>query len=118
MANAKHILGRYGEQAAADYLVAHGYELLDRNWRCSTGEVDIVARDAGMIVFIEVKTRNGKGFGHPFEAITESKRARLRQIAAAWLAARQLGSVPIRLDALSVLVQFGKVHIEHLKQVF
>lgn len=118
MANAKHILGRYGEQAAADYLAAHGYELLDRNWRCSVGELDIIAREGAVIVFVEVKTRNGTGFGHPFEAITDTKSARLRQIAAAWLAARQLGSVPIRLDAISVLVQFDKVQIEHLKQVF
>lgn len=118
MANAKHILGRYGEQAAADFLEAQGYELLDRNWRCSAGELDIVARIGGVIAFVEVKTRNGTGFGHPFEAITDSKRAHLRQSAAAWLAAKQLGASPIRLDAISVLVQSGKVHIEHLKQVF
>ena len=118
MANAKHVLGRYGEQAAADYLAAHGYELLDRNWRCSTGELDIVAREGAVVVFVEVKTRNGTGFGHPFEAITGTKRARLRQTAAAWLSARKLGSVPIRLDAIGVLVQSGKVQIEHLKQVF
>lgn len=118
MANAKHILGKYGEQAAADYLVAQGYELLDLNWRCATGELDIVARDGTVTVFVEVKTRNGTSFGHPFEAITDTKRARLRQLAAAWLSARQIGAVPIRLDAISVLVQSGKVHIEHLKQVF
>ncbi|MEN9660955.1 MAG: hypothetical protein RLZZ443_884 [Actinomycetota bacterium] len=118
MTNPRHVLGAYGEQAAVDYLLARNYELLDRNWRCSIGELDVVARDASTIVFVEVKTRNGRGFGHPFEAITETKRARLRQLSAAWLAHKQLGTVPIRIDAISVLVEQGRVAIEHLKRVF
>lgn len=118
MTNARHILGRYGEQAATDFIASLGYELLDRNWHHSLGELDIVAKDANQIVFIEVKTRNGRGFGHPFEAITPAKMARLRQLSAAWLAAKQLGSVAVRMDAISVLVESGRVHIEHMKRVF
>ena len=118
MTNARHILGRYGEQAATDFIATLGYELLDRNWHHALGELDIVAKDGRQVVFIEVKTRNGRGFGHPFEAITAAKMARLRQLGAAWLAAKQLGSVPVRMDAISVLVDSGRVHIEHLKSVF
>lgn len=118
MTNPKHVLGVYGEQAAIDYLISRNYELLDRNWRCSFGELDVVARDESTIVFVEVKTRNGSGFGHPFEAITEAKRARIRRLAAAWLSTKLIGAAAIRMDAIGVIVQNGRVSIEHLKQVF
>lgn len=116
--NAKHILGRYGEQQAANYLSNLGYEIIDRNWRCRVGEIDLVARDRDRLVFIEVKTRNGQGFGHPFEAITHAKVSRMRRLVAEWCKAREISSVQVRLDAVSVLVSAGRVNIEHLKQVF
>ncbi len=118
MSNSKHILGRYGETIAADFLRSIDYEILDRNWRCSIGELDIVAKTGSTIVFVEVKTRNGRGYGHPFEAVTSDKVSRIRRLAAAWLAAKELGSCPIRMDAISVLVESGRVSVEHLKQVF
>lgn len=117
MTQQKHILGRYGEQAACDFLVSIGHEIIDRNWHGPAGELDIVTREGGMTIFVEVKTRNGRGFGHPFEAITDTKAGRMRRTAAAWLAAKQVGAVPVRFDALSVLVESGRVHIEHMKQV-
>ena len=117
MTQAKHILGKYGEQVACDYLSSLGHEILDRNWRCESGELDIVSCDRGTIVFTEVKTRNGRGFGHPFEAVTETKIGRMRRTSAAWLSARELGLSPLRFDAVSVLVEGARVHIEHLKQV-
>src|SRR5690606_2608835 len=78
---AKDDTGRAGEERAARHLVARGYEILDRNWRCPQGELDIVAERGGMLCFIEVKTRRGLGFGHPFEAIDERKRRRLWRLA-------------------------------------
>jgi putative endonuclease len=113
-----HILGRYGEDRAATYLTDLGYEIIDRNWRCRSGEIDLVARDRDRLVFVEVKTRNGNGYGHPFEAITPDKVARLRRLVAEWCKSREIGSAKIRLDAVSVLVSGGRVNIEHLKQVF
>ncbi|GAA1847884.1 YraN family protein [Microbacterium koreense] len=86
---AKDDLGRAGEERAAEYLHARGYTVLDRNWRCQDGEVDIVAAHEADIVFVEVKTRRGFGFGHPFEAIDARKRTRMWRVAMAWIAAHR-----------------------------
>lgn len=116
--NRRHVLGLYGEKLAGNYLQSLGYEILERNWRCSLGEIDLIAKDRNRYVFIEVKTRNGAGFGHPFEAITEVKLGRLRRLVSEWCRSRQLSGIDVRIDAVSVLVDHGKVHLEHLKQVF
>ncbi len=115
--NRRHILGRYGEEAAANYLTALGYEIVERNFACRAGEIDLIARDKDAWVFVEVKTRSSKGFGDPFEAITELKLAKMRKTIAQWRADRQVHALKLRLDAVSVLVSYGRVHIEHLKQV-
>jgi len=116
--NSKHILGRYGEDRAAQYLADRGYEIIERNWRSARGEIDLIARVKDRLVFVEVKTRNGSGFGHPFEAITEVKVARMRRLVAEWCRVRNLAGVKVRLGAIAVLVSSGRVNIEHLKQVF
>ena len=115
--NRRHILGRYGEEAAANYLTALGYEIVERNFACRAGEIDLIARDKDDWVFVEVKTRSSRGFGDPFEAITELKLAKMRKTIAQWRADRQVHALNLRLDAVSVLVSHGRVHIEHLKQV-
>src|SRR3954451_15768526 len=84
---AKDILGRRGEQAAADHLTELGWQILDRNWRCREGELDIVARDGTELVFVEVKTRSSLAFGAPAEAVDRVKAARIRQLALRWIAA-------------------------------
>ena len=114
---ARQLLGRYGEDRACDYLRGLGYSIVERNWRCRIGEIDIIARDHDRFVFVEVKTRSADGFGHPFESITETKAARLRRLVAAWCESRQVSGIKVRLDAVSVLVRAGRVNIEHLKQV-
>jgi putative endonuclease len=116
--NLNQDLGRYGEDRAASFLQERGYEIIDRNWHSQSGEIDLVAKDKDRLVFIEVKTRSGSGFGHPFEAITPSKVARMRRLVADWCVAKQVSSVKVRLDAIAVLVTGGRVHIEHLKEVF
>jgi putative endonuclease len=116
--NPNKILGNYGEDRAAEYLADRGYEIIERNWRTGAGEIDLVTREAECLVFIEVKTRSGSGFGHPFEAITPNKVARMRRLAAQWAVARQVPAIKVRLDAIAVLVSGGRVHIEHLKDVF
>jgi putative endonuclease len=115
--NQRQDLGRYGESRAAVYLEDQGYEIIDRNWRCNDGEIDLVASFQSQFVFVEVKTRNGSGFGHPFEAITAEKVARMRLLASQWCRAKQVNPVKIRLDAVSVLISGGRISIEHLKQV-
>ena len=111
-------VGKYGEDRASEFLERLGYQLIDRNWRCDVGEIDIVARDSDCLVFAEVKTRTRVGFGHPFEAITSAKMKKMRQLVGEWCRVHQISSVQVRLDAISVLISQGRIHIEHLKQVF
>lgn len=81
---AKDELGRAGEQWAADHLSALGYDILDRNWRCPQGEVDIVAALGEHLAIVEVKTRRSDRYGRPLEAVDHRKRRRLWQLARAW----------------------------------
>ncbi len=117
---AKDDLGRHGEHLAEQHLLARGYRLVERNWRCRHGEIDLVMRDGDTLVFVEVKTRSSTAFGHPFEAITHTKLARLRQLAGVWCDAHpdERGR-RIRIDAVSVLApRHGESRIEHLAGVF
>ncbi len=115
---AKDDLGRRGEELAAQFLLAAGYSILDRNWRCATGEIDVVARDGGDTVFVEVKTRSSTAFGHPFEAITPRKLARMRRLAVAWTDANPYRRGMLRLDAIAVIAGAGTPpSIEHLKRI-
>jgi putative endonuclease len=116
---AKDALGRRGEELATAYLVDAGYTILDRNWRCTQGEIDVVAFDGSETAFVEVKTRTSTAFGHPLEAITTLKLARLRRLAAAWCAAHPGDHSRIRIDAIAVIApRLGDPLIEHLKRVF
>lgn len=111
-------LGRYGESVAERVLVERGMVLLDRNWRCRGGEVDLVLRDGDTVVFCEVKTRRGLGHGHPVEAVTPAKAARLRRLADTWLEERGMRRVDVRIDVVGV-VQDGRGagEVEHLRGV-
>lgn len=102
---AKDILGRAGEDRAVRYLIARGYEILDRNWRCPQGELDIVATVDGALCVVEVKTRRSAAFGHPFEAVDARKRKRLWQLAHAWIEANpeRAGGRRVRLDAIGII---------------
>jgi len=110
-------LGRYGEDRACEYLIGQGYEILDRNWRNAEGELDIVGAQSKTLVFVEVKTRTSFAVGSPLEAITRQKLARIRRLAASWCAQRQVSNTQVRFDAIAVIVNAGRVSIEHLKQV-
>ncbi len=95
-------LGRSGEKFAAEFLAGLGYRILEVNFRRKFGELDLVARDGGEIVFIEVKTRSGRSYGHPLESITAAKRKRIIRAAAAWLQENGLEESPCRFDAVAV----------------
>jgi putative endonuclease len=115
---AKDAVGRYGEDVAARHLAAAGMEILERNWRCRAGEIDIVARDGRALVVCEVKTRTGSAFGGPFEAVTPAKAARLRRLAAEWLAAHDLAVPEVRVDVVGVhRSRFGAALVEHRRGV-
>jgi len=114
---AKDETGRAGEDRAAVHLERKGWRLLDRNWRCADGELDIVALEDEELVIVEVKTRRGMGFGHPLEAVDARKRARLWRLAMAWAAAHpQIArGREVRLDAIAVLgPEPATAKIEHV----
>ena len=99
----KNAVGRYGEDLAARYLTSHGFAVLERNWRCELGEIDIVAREGDTLVVCEVKTRRGLNYGSPLESITHRKLTTLRKLAGRWLQAHQLRPAAIRIDIIAVL---------------
>ncbi|MGB8650923.1 MAG: YraN family protein [Mycobacteriales bacterium] len=113
-------LGRWGEDLAAAHLQAAGYDVLARNWRCREGELDIVARDGAALVFVEVKTRSGLGYGEPAEAVGPVKARRIRGLALRWLAeCRPPGSHDLRFDVVSVVRRLGSEPVVlHLRGAF
>jgi putative endonuclease len=112
-------LGAHGERIAAAYLTDRGLRVLDRNWRCRDGELDIVARDGDALVFCEVKTRRAVGFGHPVEAVGHVKQRRLRTLAQRWLAAHEEHAPELRFDVVGVLVRTeGPALVTHLRAAF
>lgn len=96
-------LGKTGETLAVNHLKRLGYEILARNYRVRSGEVDIVARDCGTIVFVEVKTRAGTRFGRPAESVTIAKQRKLGMVAQEYLGCHGLHGLPARFDVVGVL---------------
>jgi putative endonuclease len=112
-------LGIHGERIAAAYLTDRGLRVLDRNWRCRDGELDIVAREGEALVFCEVKTRRAVGFGHPVEAVDPRKQRRLRTLAQRWLAAHDEHAPDLRFDVVGVLVRPAQpALVTHLRAAF
>jgi putative endonuclease len=111
-------LGAYGEAYAARHLSDGGMVLLDRNWRCDLGEIDLVLRDGRVLVICEVKTRSSTAFGDPLEGVTERKVARLRRLAARWLAEHDVHPADVRIDLVGVLVRPGRTPtVDHVRAV-
>ncbi|WP_311245019.1 YraN family protein [Microbacterium sp. WCS2018Hpa-23] len=102
---AKDDLGRAGEEQAVRYLTTLGYQVLDRNWRCAQGEIDIVASHGSHLAVVEVKTRRSDSFGHPLEAVDGRKLRRLWRLAHAWAAdhAESAQGMTIRIDAIGII---------------
>jgi putative endonuclease len=115
--SAKDTLGKSGEDRAVLYLQERGYRLIDRNWRCAQGEIDIIVQRGDETVFVEVKTRSTVAYGHPFEAITPIKLARLKRLAATWCAHADRQVYRVRLDAVAVIGADDDAVVEHLAGV-
>jgi putative endonuclease len=94
--------GAWGERLVASWYMARGFAVVDRNWRCRLGEIDLVLERAGLVVFCEVKARRTSAFGTGAEAVSEAKCRRLRRLAAAWLAASPSAGVDVRFDVAAV----------------
>lgn len=111
-------LGRFGEERAVVWLEARGFRVLERNWRCARGEIDIIAWDSCTLAFIEVKTRSGASTGHPFEAITAAKLTRMRRLVPEWFDAHpEVSARAVRMDVVAVHVDGPRTVVEHLAGV-
>lgn len=115
---AKDALGKYGEDLAADYLQRAGLIIMERNYRCRLGEVDILARDENVLVVCEVKTRTTENFGSPIAAVTPIKMRRMRKVALAWVAERGVRPPHIRFDVIGIVHGAGgQPTLEHVRDV-
>lgn len=112
----KRLLGNRGEELAVKYLKKRGFKILERNFRTPLGEVDIIAEDGQILVFVEVKTRSDDSFGHPFEAVDNRKRERMKRIALLYL--KDLGMERrVRFDVVSVELRDSE-RINHIVEAF
>lgn len=111
-------LGALGEQVAVGHLLSLGMSVLQRNWRCRYGELDVIAADGDTLVFVEVKTRTGDGFGGLPEAVTPAKVRRIRRLAGLWLSGQPVRWRYIRIDVVGVrLRRDGDSEVTHLRGV-
>lgn len=114
----RQAFGAYGERVAARYLTGLGFTVLDRNWRCRAGEIDLVLRDVDTLVICEVKTRRGATFAHPLSNVRAEKAARLRRLALLWVGSHDVRSAGIRIDLVSVVQPLrGPAVIEHVRGI-
>lgn len=119
MPNRCGALGRAGEDAAAAFLQARGWDVVGRNVRVREGEIDLVARRAGTVAFVEVKTRRTRTFGTPAEAVTYRKRVKIRAVARAMLAAGVAGAREVRFDVIEVTAEpDGSLALRHIEGAF
>lgn len=112
-------LGNRGETLAAAYLQGKGYRIIERNFRCKGGEVDIVAKDGDIFVFAEVKTRKSLVFGPPQLAVTPFKQRQISKAALTWLSRKRLHDAPARFDVIAIILEndFSQ-QIDHISNAF
>jgi putative endonuclease len=122
MSGLRQRLGARGEELAERVLLDAGMAIVDRNWRCREGEIDLIAVDEvggkSTVVFCEVKLRRGRGFGSPLEAVTFEKVRRLRRAAAAWLREHPVAGMEIRIDVIGLLaIPDQPIQVTHVRGV-
>jgi putative endonuclease len=113
-------LGRYGEMLACEFLARRGYKIIDKNFRTRGGEIDIIAREGAVLIFVEVKTRTNNKFGEPEEAIDFYKQNKLAKTAEYYLAYRDAPETDYRIDSIAIEVDLRnkKAKIRHKKDIF
>ncbi|QIB69972.1 YraN family protein [Aminipila butyrica] len=111
-------LGAQGEEIAANYLKNKGYHVLERNFRCRMGEIDIIACTGRILVFVEVKTRSSQTYGLPCEAVTKTKQLHIRRVAGFYLLKNNMSHIDQRIDVVEILYQGEKAYIRHTENAF
>ena len=115
--NLKQLLGKSGEEIAAEYLENKGYNIIDRNFRCVLGEIDLIVKRKGILTFVEVKTRTNEKYGKPSEAVNNIKKNHMKRSAAIFLKENNFSGFTIRFDVIEVYMINGKCKINHIKQI-
>ena len=113
-----HITGQQGQLSAEKFLQTKGYEILTRNYRAKTGEIDLIVKDGTYIVFVEVKFRKNLGYGYPREAVGHIKQRRIIKTALHYLACHRLTESDIRFDVVEILQQHGQLYASHIENAF
>ena len=113
----KKILGNLGEDIACKFILNKGYEIVERNFYCRQGEIDIIAKDKNEIVFIEVKSRSSIQYGCPSEAVNKQKIRHLYRTAKYYLYKNKYLNNYIRFDVIEILIKNGKFNVNHIKQI-
>jgi putative endonuclease len=116
--NAKQVLGREGERVAEQFLKQKGFKIVERNYRCAAGELDLVVLDKRVVVFVEVKTRTGLGFGTPLEAVAYHKQQKMIQAAQYFLSEKGLQQRDARFDVVGVSWPGREPVVEHIENAF
>ncbi len=112
-------LGGYGEEIAATYLKGRNYKIIERNYSCKSGEIDIIAIDGKTLVFVEVKTRKNYSYGPPQLAVTQFKQRQISKAALTYVTAKKLGDMNARFDVVAVLLrEQERPRIDHIKNAF
>ena len=117
-ASGKLVLGKAGEQVAEQYLKNKGYKLIERNYRCAAGELDLIVLDRRVVVFVEVKTRSGHGYGSPLEAVEFRKQRKMIQVAQCFLSEKKLHQRDARFDVVGISWPGREPVVEHIENAF
>lgn len=120
MTDIRKVIGRRGEELAAEYLITKGWKLIARNWSTKVGELDIVADDGTQLIFIEVRTTTSQQYGLGFQSVNYRKQQQVRRLALQFVQQQNKGHLPIRFDVISVLLskEGQLIDIKHLEGVF
>ena len=113
----KKEFGNTGEDIATEYLEKQGYIILERNFYCKQGEIDIIAKDKNEVVFVEVESRSDVGYGLPSEAVTKQKINHVCRTARYFLYKNKMFNEFIRFDVVEILIKSGKFNVNHIKQI-
>jgi putative endonuclease len=114
----KKVLGNIGEIKSCEYLESAGYLILEKNYRCVFGEIDIIAKREDIICFVEVKTRAGSSYGEPLESVNRVKTGRIKNTASYYMGLKNLNDSEISFDVISIKVSGKILHLQHLKNCF
>lgn len=114
----KQIIWKLGENVACEFLKENGYVLIERNFRCRQGEIDIILKDTvkGDLVFVEVKTRTNSLYGHPVEAVNNYKQKHIYNSAKYYIYKNRINDIPIRFDVIEIFIKNNKFSMNHIKQ--